>query len=372
MFGVVVGTLSLFVILSGFSGLRTFSYSLLESSSPDIKVSIKKGKTFLFSDELKQILNKNQEISSYSKIVEERVFLQYKNKNHIAEIKGVDENYNKVTSIDSSIVEGDWLYKDYQNTAVIGGGISYKLSLSIYNFGEKLEILVPKAGKGFVNPNKAFNSVNAQVVGVYSGTEEFQNKYIFTDISLAQELLGYENNKLSSIEIKLNKDVNSYNFREKLQEKLGNTFKVETREQLNSVFYKVINTENFISYLIFTLIVIIALFNVIGAIIMMIIDKKNNLKTLINLGATINEIKKIFVLQGFLLTFIGMLVGLFLGVILVLIQQKFELFMITSEIPYPVEFRITNLLVVIITILILGLIASKIATYKINSDFIEE
>jgi lipoprotein-releasing system permease protein len=159
---------------------------------------------------------------------------------------------------------------------------------------------------------------------------------------------------------------------EKLQEKLGNDFKVQTKEQLNEVFYKVINTENFVSYLIFTLIVIIALFNVIGAIIMMIIDKKDNLKTLFSLGTSVKEIKKIFELQGFLLTFFGMLIGLSIGVILVFLQRQFALFMITESLAYPVEFRFLNLIIVFLTITVLGFIASKIASSRISKEFIEK
>jgi lipoprotein-releasing system permease protein len=140
---------------------------------------------------------------------------------------------------------------------------------------------------------------------------------------------------------------------------------------LNSVFYKVINTENFVSYLIFTLIIIIALFNVIGAIIMMIIDKKNNLRTLFNLGASLKEIKRIFIFQGFLLTFIGMCIGLFLGIALVMLQKKFEIFMIVPNLAYPVEFRLMNLMIVICTITILGFIAAKIASSRISENFIE-
>ena len=152
---------------------------------------------------------------------------------------------------------------------------------------------------------------------------------------------------------------------------MGNTLKVQTKEQLNALFYKVINTENFVFYLIFTLIVIIALFNVIGAIIMMIIDKKSNLKTLSSLGATVKDIKKIFVLQGFLLTVFGMIIGLSLGIILVIIQKQFSLFMITQNLAYPIEFRFSNLLIVIVTIIILGFIASKIASSRISKEFIE-
>ncbi len=372
VFGVVIGALALFVILSGFSGLRTFSDSLLNASDPDIKITIAKGKSFEYSDEVYQKLIQNTEIKAISKIVEERVFLKYKDKSHIAYIKGVDDNYKDIIPVDSLLTIGTWIDPEFKNTAVIGYGISYKLSLGILNFGEPLQILVPKPGKGFVNVNNAFRSESTQIVGAYSGSEEFQNKYVFTELSLAQKLLNYNENQISGIELKLKQDVDLDDFQEILQNNLGNTFKVQTRAQLNALYYKVINTENFISYLIFTLIIAIALFNVIGSIIMMIIDKRQNLKTLFNLGASIGEIKKIFILQGFLLTIVGMFVGVVLGVFLVLIQQRYGLFMITQSLAYPVEFRWMNLLVVILTISILGYIAAKVASSRITKTFVEK
>ena len=371
-FGVIVGSLALFIILSGFSGLRTFSYSLLDVSDPDIKITATKGKSFLLTDSVHNLLIEDLEIASFSKVIEERIFLKYQDKEHIAQIKGVDAHYNQVTTIDSALVVGQWLDEDYQRTAVIGEGISYKLSIGNINF-EPIEIYVPKPGKGYVlNPNAAFNKVTAQIVGTYDGTEEFENKFAFVNLPLAQELLKYKPNQITGIELKLKDPLLSDDFRDKLQNQLGNDYKVQTKAQLNALFYRVINTENFVSYLIFTLIVIIALFNVIGAIIMMIIDKRQNLKTLYNLGATLKEIKRVFVLQGFLLTVVGMFIGLTIGVLLVFLQQKFGWFMITQNLPYPVEFQFTNLLIVIGTITVLGFLAAKIASSRISVNFIEK
>lgn len=370
-FGVIIGALALFIILSGFSGLRTFSYSLLDISDPDIKISTTKGKSFLFTDSLQNKLVNNKEIATFSKVIEQRVFLTYKEKPHIAYIKGVDQNYNKVTEIDSAIVVGDWLDSKYLNTAILGNGISYKLSLGVMNFTEPLEIYVPKPGKKIVNPANSFHKVEAQITGIYSGTEEFENKFVFVNLPLAQKLLKYTNNQISAVEIKLTNKENSDALAAELQQSLGAGFKVQTKAQLNALFYKVINTENFVSYLIFTLIVIIALFNVVGAIIMMIIDKQKNLKTLFNIGATLKEIKRIFVVQGFMLTIIGTFIGLLLGVILVLLQQKYELFMITQNIAYPVEFRMINFVIVAATIIVLGYLAAKIASSRISKNFVE-
>ena len=371
-FGVVVSSIALFVILSGFSGLRTFSYSLLDVSEPDIKISAAIGKTFYFTDAIQTILDSNPTIEEVSKVIEERVFLEYNGKNEISYIKGVDQNYNKVTQIDSAIVVGNWLDFQFVNTAVLGRTISNKLSVGVYNFGEALQLMIPKPGTGFINPQNAFYKTKVQIVGLYTGTEDFENTYVFTTLDQARNLLHFAENQLSSLELKLKSDGNPDEVVIALQKQLGDQFRIQTKAQLNAVFYKVINTENFVSYLIFTLIAIVALFNVIGAIIMMIIDKKSNLKTLFNLGATLKEVKSIFVYQGFLLSFLGMMLGLLLGVILVILQQKYSLFMITDTIPYPVELRFSNILIVFVTITILGFVAAKIASSRLSKVFIKK
>jgi len=370
--GVVVGTAALFIILSGFSGLRTFNYSLLDISDPDIKITATKGKTFIYTDTLQNVIENNTDIAAFSKVIEERVFLKNGEKQQIASVKGVDYNYINVVKLDSAIQVGTWLEKEYPNTSVIGNSLSYKLSAGVASFGETLQILVPKTGTGFLNPASSFRSIDTQITGTYYGTEEFENKYVFVSNAQAQQLLNYQDNQFTGIEIKLQSNVNADDFSEKIQQQLAENYRVQTKAQLNELFYKVINTENFVSYLIFTLIVIIAMFNVVGSIIMMIIDKKKNLKTILNLGATLSEIKRIFVLQGFLLTIAGMTIGLIVSTIAVAIQEQFEVFMITSSIPYPVELKISNLLIVIATISVLGFLAAKVASSRISINFIEK
>ena len=291
--GVVVGTFALFIVLSVFSGLKEFSLDFIRVSDPDLKISVEKGKSFLFSDSVALVLS-DERIANYTKIVEEKAFFSYRDKSHIASIKGVDANYLLVNNIDTAIYIGEWLDKDAFQTVVIGNGVSSTLSLGTYDFIETLKVYVPKPGKGYIsNPKTAFSQINLQPVGIFRLTEELDKKYVFSHIELAQSLLNYKPDQISAIELKLAPDVDQNEVIQLLQNNLGNSFKIETREQLNAVFYKMLNTENLISYLVFTLILIIALFNVIGAIVMMILDKKDNLKTLFSLGATIKEIKRI-------------------------------------------------------------------------------
>lgn len=369
--GVVVSALALFIVLSVFSGLKSFSLDFIRVSDPDLKISSVKGKSFFFTDSVSNILQNNK-IAHFTKVVEEKAFFNYKEKQHIATIKGVDANYLLVNNIDTAVYIGDWIDKELVNSAVIGNGVSSILSLGTYDFEEPLKAYVPKPGKGYINnPKNAFNQVNLQPTGIFKLTEELDVKYVFSHLVVAQQLLKYESNRITGIEIKLTNEVDVDEVILYLKNELGPNFKVETREQLNAVFYKMINVENIVSYLVFTLILIIALFNVIGAIVMMILDKRENLKTLFSVGATIKEIRRIFVLQGFLLTFFGLLIGLSLAIVTVLLQKKFGLFMITNTLAYPVEFKMINVIIVFLTITILGFISAKIASSRISSKIIE-
>ena len=371
-FGVIVGSLALFIILSGFSGFKSFTNDVLDYSDPDIKITATKGKSFAVSDTIANLLKSHADVRALAHVIEERAFLQYKQRDHIAFVKGVSDNYMSITRLDSTLSVGQWLDPAYLNTGVVGYGIADKLSLSAFNFGEPLRIRVPKPGKGLVlSESAAFNTVKVQITGVYTGLEAFANKYVYVSIALARQLLNYKKDQVTAIELRLKEGVDAAVFSKNLQYQIGKTYQVQTKIQFNAVTYKVLNTERFISYLIFTLIIIIALFNVIGAIIMMIIDKKHNLTTLYSLGASIKEIKRIFVLQGFLLTLFGLAIGLVIGTLLVLLQKEFEFFMITPSIPYPVEFQWSNLFSVALTIAALGFIAAKIASSRISNSFIE-
>jgi len=369
--GVIVSTIALFVVLSVFSGLKTFSLSFIQTSDPDLKISSVKGKSFLFNDPLQKSIA-NDKIKAYTKVIEERAFFNYKDKSHIAVIKGVDSNYLKVNRMDTAIYFGEWINHGAKYATVVGSGISNILSIGTYDYIDALKIFVPKPGEGFITSTKTtFNQVNTQPIGIYRLTNELDKKYVFGTLELVQELLDYEDNQISAIELKLTNSKNVKNVQGELQEILGESYKVETREQLNSVFYKMLNTENLASYLVFTLILIIALFNVIGAIVMMIIDKKDNLKTLFHLGSEIRDIRRIFVLHGFLLTLFGLFVGLSIAIPFVLLQKKYGFIMITQSLAYPVEFYFINVFSVICTIAILGFIAAKIASGRISKKLME-
>ncbi|QQX77650.1 MULTISPECIES: ABC transporter permease [Aequorivita] len=370
--GVVVGAMSLFIVLSGFSGLKDFSLQFTNIFDSDLKILPASGKTISFSEAQKEQLNAIAEVETVSKIIEERVFLHYKGKNHIAYIKGVDSLYGKVTQLDSIMYYGDWFVEN-QNEVVVGLSTIAKLSMGVRDYGAPLEIYVPKPGTGQINaldPSDAFSKENVVVSGVYQVNEDLDAKYVFTDLEFARNMLSLDSTKISSLEIKLASTASEENVREEIENIFAKKILIKNRIQQNDALYKMLNTENIAVYLIFTLVMIIALFNVIGSIIMMVLDKRKNIKTLYNLGASLPEIRRIFFLQGTLMTVLGGLLGIFLGILAVLAQLKFEFVAITSTLPYPVKLELLNIIIVFVTISILGIIASKIASSRVREKLL--
>jgi lipoprotein-releasing system permease protein len=370
--GVVVGAMSLFIVLSGFSGLKDFSLQFTNVFDSDLKILPSSGKTITFSEAQKEQLNAIAEIETVSKIIEERVFLHYKGKNHIAYIKGVDSLYGKVTQLDSILYYGDWFVEN-QNEVVVGLSTIAKLSMGVRDYGAPLEIYVPKPGTGQLNaldPSDAFSKENMVVSGVYQVNEDLDAKYVFTDLDFARNLLSLDTTKISSIEMKLLSTASEELVREEIEKIFPKGIIIKNRIQQNDALYKMLNTENIAVYLIFTLVLIIALFNVIGSIIMMVLDKRENIKTLYNLGASLPEIRSIFFLQGTLMTVLGGLLGIILGILAVMAQLKFEFVAITSTLPYPVKLELLNIVIVFITISVLGIIASKIASSRVREKLL--
>jgi lipoprotein-releasing system permease protein len=362
--GIFAGALVMFVVLSVFSGLREYSYSFIKGSDPDLKLVATVGKTLDFTPEIQTKLQKVAGIASYSKFLEERALLRYESKEQIAYIKGVDQVYNQVNPVEDFVYMGQWDIEP--NQAVVGHAIAYRLSVGVFDYENNMEIIVPKKGKGSLSQND-FNQITVHPVGIYSfNDEEIDAKYVYTHLVLAQHLLELDEKKITGIDFKLSEDASEKQVRSALKEIFGENILLKNRMELNETLHKMHNTENLIVYLIITLVVIITLFTLVGTIIMVILDKQLNLKTLYNLGLRISELRSIFLMQGLLLSFLGCVLGLILGIGVVLIQQYFQIWMLSDTLPYPVKFSFVNLLVVFVTIMVLSYIASKIASNRIS------
>lgn len=370
--GIIVGAMALFVVLSVFSGLKDFSLSFSNDFDPDLKVMSTYGKSFVVTPEQENQIKKISGIAATSKVIEERVLFLFDGKEQVTYLKGVDSLFSKVNPVQKNIYQGQWLQAN-TNQVVVGYGITQKLSLGLFDFNNPFEVFVPKTGSGTIeNPESAFNKCKLAPVGIYAISEDLDSKFVFADLGLTQALLEFKPNQVSGIELRLEPNADSKAISDQLKTVFNTKVTVKTRAQLNDSLYKMLNTENIAVYLIFTLVIIVALFNLIGALIMMILDKKGNLKTLFNLGTEVRDLRKIFLLQGSLLSIIGGVVGLVLGIAIVLIQQRFQIIMITPTLAYPVVFSIQNVLIVLTTIVSLGFVASWIASSRVTKKLLEE
>lgn len=369
---IVIGSAALFIVLSGFAGLKTFSLSYTTMVDPDLKALPLTGKFFGISSEQDQELRELPGIIAFSREIEEKVYLTHEHKSHIAYIKGIDSTYLKTTPIDSSLYfYGDWTINALQGVA--GQGVANLLGLSINNFRSPLLIRVPKPGKGLLGQQllkDAYNEASLVISGIYQIEEGLDRKYVFADLPLVQALLEKDSTQISGINFKLGKNADIPLLREKISAIFPGQLALKDRTELNSTLHRMLNTENLATYLIFTLVLIIALFNVVGAIIMMILDKQQNSKTLYNMGATIKDLRRIYFVQGMLVTGLGGFIGVFLGSLLIWSQLAFGWLKITPSLAYPVEYSTLNVLIVFGTILILGIIASLIASSRINKKLI--
>ncbi|WP_172916703.1 ABC transporter permease [Capnocytophaga canis] len=362
---VVLGAVSLFVVLAGFAGLKNFTLSFSSIFDPDLKIFPKTGKYITFSDEVANKLSDTDEVAFFSSILEEQVFLNHKQKNHIAYIKGVDEHYPLVCDVDSILVLGNWEIQ--APNVVVGATIFNTLGLGFVDTSSPLQIVVPKSGRGSITQEvKPYRESFVVVAGVYQLTEELDKKYVFSSLTEAQQILGLSSDQVSAIEIRLASHVSEKEVIEKIYQIFGDTVIVKNRMQLNDALYRMLNTENIAIYLIFILVLIIALFNLAGAIIMMILDKRKDLHTLYALGMNVSQMRQLFFLQGTMTSVIGSFLGIIIGMLIVFLQQQFQFVTIGVGLPYPVEIEWINVFLVFFTIVILGVLASWIASSRVR------
>ncbi len=370
---IVIGAAALFVVLSAFSGLKTFSLQFTNTFDPDIKAIPATGKIFSISSEEEQQLKENIFISSFAKEIEERVYLSFQDKNHIAYLKGVDSQYLQVTGMDSTLYFGNWGVTGAN--AVIGVGIFNLLGGPLNNYNTPLNVITLKPGQQSIttqslNSKSFYNQMSMVVSGIYAVEDQLDKKYVFGSLPVVQAFLEKDSLQISGLNFKWSGEGSLEEAKSAIKSVLGDDLLVLSRQELNSTLYRMLNTENLATYLIFTLVLIIALFNVVGAIIMMILDKQQNSKTLYALGTTISQLRRVYFYQGSIVTTLGGLLGVVIGSLLVGSQLLFSWLKITPSLAYPVEYKLVNVGIVLATIVLLGFLSAKIASSRISKELI--
>ena len=362
LFGVAIGTAALILVLSVFNGFENLVLSMYNSFDPHLKIITTAGKIFN-PEEVSALLLTVEEIENSALVLEEKVLLKYQEKEYIATVKGVSEEYLQMTKFDSLLIDGEYINGfESNNVAVVGRGVAYYLSMGVGSIFEQLNVFIPNRNpKTLLNPTTAFKQSAVVPVGVFGVQAEVDAEYIITPLLFVQQL-SERDNEVSAIEIKLKDEGDMLIIQQQLQIALGDMYKVENRLEQQEFLYKILNTERLAIFLILTFIMIIATFNIIGALSMLMLDKKKDISTLRSLGCTVQDIQSTFFKKSMLTIVLGIALGLILGIGIAFLQQTFGFismgagsFVINT---YPVAIVFTDVLLVSTIVFIIGLLAS--------------
>lgn len=358
--GVAVGTMALIIILSVFNGLETMVSAIFNKFDPDIKIIAAEGKTFIPDTSRLKLLANVDGVLCYALAIEENALLKYGDRQTIATIKGVDDNYAMVSNIDSSMFDGEFILSDEKgrNYAIPGIGVAQYLGLRV-NFVEPLNIIVPRR-TGSININADENPLKKIYIhpsGIFEVEKDYDSKYVYVPIAITRELTENEEG-VTSVEIKFTGKTDPVKVQKNITKIFGKGFIVQNRYEQQEIFFKVMRSERLAIFFILTLILIIASFNIIGSLTMLIIEKERDIEILKSLGADNNLIRKIFIFEGWLISITGAFAGLFLGFIICWLQHKYGLVKLQSESlminAYPVVMKLKDFLIVPVTVLLIG------------------
>ncbi len=373
LFGVAVGTMSLVIVLSVFNGFDEVIKNQFNSYDPDLKISIKQGKFFKIDSAKIKEIQSLPEVEDVCGVIEENVLVNYYGKQYVATLKGVTDNFLNINLVGNKITEGKaTLWNNKAPVCIIGQGISYYLGVNIESY-EPLFLYTPhKDVDLYQNPERSFNVLAINPVGIFSVEQEVDSRYIIAPIKFAKKLF-FINDSLSALEVK-SKTTNISVLQNKIEKIMGSSYNVKNRYQQQEFFYKIMKSEKWAIFFILTFILIIASLNIISSITMLIIEKKTDIVTLNFLGANWEKIRKIFLFNGWMNVLFGSIIGILLGLLICEIQVKFGIiklhgtgsFIIDN---YPVKIIFTDLVLIFTTVLIIGFFTSYIPVHVVSARY---
>ena len=375
--GVCIATIALVCTLSVYNGFQQLISGIFNVFDPDLKISLVDGKTFSPETSELQTVKTLNFIEHYCPVLEDNALIRNKERQTSTTIKGVAPNYVLMISSDSIMMEGEFVVEQEGTAyAVIGGELADQIESSS-QFIRPISLYAPihNSNVNLANPEKSFHIQHYYLSGIYAtGQIEVDSKYTFLPLASAQELFGYDDD-VTSIELKLKKGTDVKKAEKEIADLVGERFNVQNKEEQHEDFYKMMKVEKWITFLILIFILLIAVFNVIGSLTMLIIEKEKDIITLHNLGATEKMIQQIFLLEGWLISIVGAVAGLIIGVTLCLLQQYFGFIKLSDSAnenafivnAYPVQVEMPDILLILATILLIGLLVAWFPTRYINS-----
>jgi len=363
--GIAIGTMALIIVLSAFNGISDLVKSLYNSFGADIEITAVKGKTFIPTGPSFDSIRRLKDVKYFNETMQDKALLKYGDHQELAYIKGVGDNFAPMTHFDTLIREGKYYLKNGDSYfGEFGIGVADKLGInsSDENY-TAISCYAPKRGLEniSVNPEDAITQMHLYRSGIFSINDDFDSRYVIVSIDFARQLFDYTDKSVSAIEIGLNTPSSSSKVKEKLKLILGTGFLVKDRFEQNELLFKTLKTEKLWVFIILAFILIIATFNIVGSLSMLIIDKQKDIAILHNMGAEIKSVQKIFMYEGVLITVLGATIGLALGTIICLIQIKFKIvemngnFVVDS---YPVSLQVSDYLSILTCVLVIGFLAS--------------
>ena len=364
--GIALATLALVCTLSVFNGFQDLVTTMFTAFDPEIKITAANGKVFDSQDERIQSLKEWPEIEVFSESLEDNAMVQYKDRQAMVVIKGVEDNFSRLTAIDSILYgRGEVvLHDEVVDYAIPGIELVSVLGTGV-RFLDPLEVYAPKRGSkiNVANPASSFVSDYLHSSGLVFAVnqQKYDASYILTSLSFARDLFQYDK-EVSSVELKLKEGSHIYKVQKRIAQTLGKDFRVLNRYEQQADTYRIMEVEKLISYAFLSFILLIACFNVIGSLSMLIIDKRADVITLRNLGADNRLISRIFLLEGCMISLMGAIIGLVLGLLLCFVQQEFGLLSLGSGDSsgafvvdaYPVSVHFSDVLLVLVTVLVIG------------------
>lgn len=375
--GVMVGTMALITILSVFNGLEEMVKAIFSTSDPEIKISPLMGKVFTPDSVMLKRLAAIDGVEVYAETLEENALLRYDEQQFIATVKGVSLNYIDVTDLDTAMWDGEFTLQGENGRpyAIAGLGVANHLGMRL-NFVSPLSIYIPdRKAKIRANPGSEFTRRFIYLSGIFAVEQEFDSKYVFLPLEFARELLDYTT-EVSSVEVRLRAGADAKKTRNAIREVVGDEFLVQNRYEQQEMFYKVMKAERLAIYVILTFILIIASFNIIGSLTMLIIEKERDINILKSLGANNRLIKRIFIYEGWMISIIGTLLGLILGFLLCAAQQHFGIVRLAGESllidAYPVRMQVADFIVVAATVTVIGYAAAWYPVHYLSRRYLNE
>lgn len=376
--GVMVGTMALIVILSVFNGFDNLVKSLINSFNPDLKITLAEGKSFIPDEETIRRLRAVPGVLDISFVMEDKALVRYEEQQTIAIVKGVSPNYSTITGLDSMMVEGTYDIRDTPEPhALIGRGISLYLNVRPYS-PRQMTIFVPRRLKQpSLDAERALNRKYIAVSGVFSIEQDYDTRYILVPLSFARDLFEYTHGEVNILEVKFKNEAGGAEIQKAVTAIMGKDFTVQNRYQQNDIFYKTMQTEKWAIFLILIFILIVASFNVIGTLTMLMLEKKKDIITLRNLGADSGLLRRIFLLEGWMITASGAVLGAILGLLICWIQMRFGVIRLQGSgtfiiDAYPVLVKFSDVALVLVSVIIIGLLAAWYPIHFLNKGYVEE